>query len=205
MPMPVLAVRARPPRAREQPGQRVGDDLRPARPTRRCGTPPAGRCRWRTATGPSVERRSGIQTTPTTTTSTTSARGTHSLHDRAADQAREPVRRAAAGRVQHEQRRAGPHERHRQRDDDVGHAGDHDERAVDRRRGRGPAAARRGRRRREPLALVLHQDGRRDAGEGHDRADRQVDAAGDDDDRLGDRGERDRQRADRQALDLGAP
>ena len=33
-------------------------------------------------------------------------------------------------------------------------------------------------------------------------ADRQVDAAGDDDDRLGDRGERDRQDPDRQALDL---
>ena len=40
-------------------------------------------------------------------------------------------------------------------------------------------------REREPVALVLHQRRRGDVGKRHDRADREVDAAGDDDDRLG--------------------
>ena len=43
------------------------------------------------------------------------------------------------------------------------------------------------------LGLVLHEHGRDHAGEGHHRADREVDPAGDDDDRLGDGGERQRQ------------
>ena len=54
----------------------------------------------------------------------------------------------------------------------------------------------------ERVGLVLHQDRRGHAGERHHRADRQVDAAGDDDDRLGDGGERDRQGPDREALEL---
>ena len=49
------------------------------RPTRRFGTPPAGCCRSRTATGPSRDRLIGIQITATTTISTTAALGIHSL------------------------------------------------------------------------------------------------------------------------------
>ena len=55
----------------------------------------------------------------------------------------------------------------------------------------------------ELLALVLHERRRDDAGQRHHRADRQVDAARDHDDRLGDRRERERQDRDRQALDAG--
>ena len=116
----------------------------------------------------------------------------------------EPVRRAAARRVQDEQRRAGPDERHGQRDDDVRHPGDHDE---------GPLIAPSSETEdqdaeddgdAERLGLVLHEDGGGHARERHHRADRQVDAAGDDDDRLGDRREGERQGPDRQALDLGS-
>ena len=49
--------------------------------------------------------------------------------------------------------------------------------------------------------LALHEGGRDDAGQRHHRADRQVDAAGDDDDGLGDGGEGERQHGDGQALD----
>ena len=46
-------------------------------------------------------------------------------------------------------------------------------------------------------------DGRDHAGERHHRADREVDPAGDDDDRLGDRGEGEGQDRDGEALDAG--
>ena len=45
----------------------------------------------------------------------------------------------------------------------------------------------------ELVALALHQRCRDDVGQGHHRADRQVDSARDDDDRLGNGGQRERQ------------
>ena len=57
----------------------------------------------------------------------------------------------------------------------------------------------------ELLGLALHQRGRDDARQGHHRADREVDPARDDDDRLGDGGQGERQHGDREALDAGRP
>ena len=78
--------------------------------------------------------------------------------------------------------------------------------AVDRAEQRGPAARTTDDERSRTLALApFIMRGRDDAGQRHHRADRQVDAAGDDDDRLGGGGEGERQDRDREALDRRAP
>ena len=94
---------------------------------RRCGTPPAGCCRSRTATGRAVERRSGIQTTATKTTRTTSARGSQSMPSEPVISAISQSAAPPPGVLQDEQRGAGPDERHRQRHDDVRHPRDDDQ------------------------------------------------------------------------------
>ena len=92
---------------------------------------------------------------------------------------------AAAGRFEHQQRRALPDEEHRERHHDVGNARDHDQRAVDRAEQQVRGASTSGTtRRRELLARAVHQDCGGDAGQRHHRGDREVDAAGDDHDGL---------------------
>ena len=122
-----------PPRAANRPGQRRRRGSSSGRPRRRSGTPPAGCCRWRRCDRPSRDRRSGIQidgddddqddARPWGSTRCRSGPTTRSLSQCAAP---------PPGRLEDEERAAGPHERHRQRDDDVGHPGDDDEAAVDR-------------------------------------------------------------------------
>ena len=103
-----------------------------ARRRRRSGTPRAGCCRSRRSTGRGASERSGIQITATMTARTTIAFGMHSRRRPGPrTSSRSHATALPPGRVEHEQREARPHERHRQRDDDVGHAGDHDHRAVD--------------------------------------------------------------------------
>ncbi len=60
------------------------------------------------------------------------ASGRPGIGDGADDQRLQPFGRAAAGRVEHQQRGALQHEQHGQRHDDVGHAGDDDQDAVER-------------------------------------------------------------------------
>ena len=79
---------------------------------------------------PRRERRSGSQTTATTTMRTTSALG-RTVDEHAAGRERLNQSRPAAGLGQHQQRRPGPHERHRERHDDVRDARDDDEPAID--------------------------------------------------------------------------
>ena len=148
------------------------------RPGRRSGTPPAGCSRGRTCDRPSIDRRRGSQMTSTMTASTQERPRDPRAQERPVDERLEPGRGAAARRVQDEQRRSRPDERHGEGDDDVRHPGHDDERAVDRRRRRARAARTpRTTRIGDAVALVLHQDRRRDARQRHDRADRQVDAA----------------------------
>ena len=85
--------------------------------------------------------------TATMTIRRTAARGSHSLASGAVHDVLEPEADAAARRLQHEQRAAGPDERHGQRDDDVRHARHDDQAAVDRAEDEPRAGARRSRRR----------------------------------------------------------
>ena len=107
--------------SRSAPGRRAPRTGRRARrrrsssgrPTRRCGRPPAGCCRSRRATGRAASAGAGSRSTPTTTSRTTSAFGIQSLPQRARTarcrrSGLQPVGRAAAGRVEHEQRGALP-------------------------------------------------------------------------------------------------
>ena len=112
---------------------------------------------------------------------------------------------APPGRVEHQQRRALQDEQHRQRDDDVGHAGDDDQDAVDGAEHQAHDQHERHDEQRELLAGAVHHRGGGDAGQRHHRGDGKVDAAGDDDDGLGRDGEREGQHgADQRAEIAGA-
>ena len=141
--------------------------------------------------------------TATMTIRTTAALGTHSLPS---DPLSSSLSQSAApppGRLQHEQCAAGPDEGHRQRHDDVRHPGHDDEAAVDRAEDDAQDDHADDDRDGELFALALHEGGRDDAGQGHHRADRQVDPARDHDDRLADGRQREWQDGDREALDPG--
>ena len=117
----------------------------------------------------------------------------------AVDEVVEPLHRSPARRAEHEQRRAGPHEQHRQRDDDVGHAADDHEGAVHQADEDADEQDEQDDRHGE-LRRVQEQHGGEDVHQRDDRSDRQVDAPGDHDDRLPRGGERHRQRGDGQRL-----
>ena len=152
---------------------------------------------------PVVERRSGIQTTPTDDDQEDERPRDPLAHGRAVDEGLEPQRpRHRPGEFEHEQRAARPDERHRQRHDDVRHPGHHDEGPVDRPQHEAQQEDADDDDDRELLGLALHQGRRDDAGEGHHRADRQVDPARDDDDRLSDGGEGQGQGPDGEVLEL---
>ena len=189
---------------REQAGEHVGEDLRPADRARRSGTPPAGCCRSHRATDRACDRRTGIQIDGDDDDQDDGRLRDPLVAERTAHELLEPRGRAAARRLEHEQRAAGPHERHRKRHDDVRHAGEDDEAAVD--RAEQDADQEDGRRRRAtptasdwPFIRVAEID----AGERHHRPDREVDPARDDDDGLSDRREREGQDGDRESLDAG--
>ena len=104
--------------------------------------------------------------------------------DRPDDQPPQPIGRTAAGRAEHEQRRALQHEQCRQRHHDIRHARHDDQYAVDRAEHQ-PHRQHEGHdEQRIFLARAVHHGGRRHAGQRHHRRDGKVDAAGEDDDGL---------------------
>ena len=97
----------------------------------------------------------------------------------------EEFRRGAAARLLEDQQRdAAPDEAGRQCDDDVGHARDDDEEPVDRADRRAGAQDRHSKQKRLAEARVFHRACREHVCDRHDRADREIDSAGDDDHRL---------------------
>ena len=111
-------------------------------------------------------------------------------------------RRASAGALEDEQRHAAPDESGGQRGDDVGNAREGDDEAVQ----QSLAGAGDQHEDREgsdwPKVGVLHEARGEDVRHRDHRADREVDAAADDDDRLRGGGKRERQRAERQGLNF---
>ncbi len=81
---------------------------------------------------PSRERRTGIQMSATIDDQDDARLRDPLVAERSEHEVLEPLRRPAAGRVEDEQRAAGPDERHRQRDHDVRHPRDDHHAAVDR-------------------------------------------------------------------------
>ena len=173
-------------------GPRTGPSARrprssSGRPSRRSGTRRAGCCRSRRSTGPAATAGAGSRSRRR---SRPARRSPWARSRRTTEPEHELLQPAAAlppGRVEHEQRAAGPHERHGQGHDDVRHPGDDDQAAVDRperaARAAGPRA-----RRGPPNSAVwpFISDAATTVRQGHHRADRQVDPAGDHDDRLAD-------------------
>ncbi len=135
---------------------------------------------------PAFERRSGIQIDADDDEEDDQRARDDVQPERALDHPGQPTRRPATRGGQDDECRAGPHERHGQRHDDVGHAGDDDQRPVDDAEDEAQDEHADDHRDRERLRLALHQDGGGHARQGHHRADGQVDATGDDDDGLGD-------------------
>ena len=185
----------------EETGQGVGDDLRRRRPRRRSGTPPGGGCRRRTATGRRSIAGAGARRAATTTARTTRAFGSHGLPS--GPEMIAIIHGAAPPPGVLRMSRAVP-------------AQTKDIASVTTMSGTfvtttsapliAPTRARGGARRSRratpnasPWSFIRTAEVT--LREGHHRADRQVDPAGDDDDRLGDRGERDRQDVDRQGDD----
>ena len=175
---------------REQPGEHVREDLRPAdrhpAPERR-ELVAADR---RRSTGRAANERQGSRSIAAITIRTTADLGIHSLRKGPTTRSVSQLRGRAARRRPDQEREARPDERHGECHDDVRHAGDHDDSAVDRTEGKTEAQDADGHDDSERVAPVLHEGRGDHARERHHRADGQVDPAGDDDDRLGDGGER---------------
>ena len=101
--------------------------------------------------------------------------------------------------------RPGPDEQHGERDDDVGDPRDGDDRARQRARERRDCDQEHREGERLARRHVDHVLRREHVHEAHQRSDRQVDPARDDDDRLRHRGEGERRRVDRERLDVERP
>ena len=111
-------------------------------------------------------------------------------------------RRASSGALEDEQRHAAPNESSGQCRDNVGNAGEGDDEAVQQSLAGSSDQDEDGERERLAESGVLHQARGEDVRHRDHRADRKVDAAADDDDRLRRGGKRERKSAERQRLNL---
>jgi hypothetical protein len=103
-----------------------------------------------------------------------------------------------------EQGRALQDEEGGQRDDDIGHAGDDDQHAVDGAQHQAHGQHERHDEKRVFLAGAVHHRGGGDAGQRHHGADGKIDAAGNDDNRLGGHGKGVRQHRAHQRAEIAA-
>ena len=189
----------------EQAGHHVGGDLGPADVHAAPERGDIDCCRGRTWTVPGASDAAAARPRATQTSTSSSAFGNQSTTTGPVAEVLEPLGRATTRAAQHQQRGTCPHERHGERDDDVGHPAEHHQPAVDDADREAQQQDGDDDQHGRLIAAVLHERRGGDAGEGHHRTDRQVDAARDDRHRLAGGREDDGQHPDGQRLHVGRP